>query len=86
VTILLDLNCMLFASGRNRIFLDAGTFCCKKVPAPVTIQFLKTACFLLGDETEYFRVQAPLVVVHRQMAPESVTTQPHQNHIVFSSR
>jgi hypothetical protein len=88
VTIQLDQNRMLFTSGCNRIFLDAGAFHCKKALAPVTIQFLNTACFLLADETEYSRVKAPLVVVHCQiMAPESsVTTQSHQNHIVFTSR
>jgi hypothetical protein len=86
VTIQLDQNCMLFTSGCNRIFLDAGAFHCEKAPAPVTIQFLKTACFLLADKKEYSRAQAPLIVVHCQMAPESVTTQSHQNHIVFTSK
>jgi hypothetical protein len=38
VTIQLDQNCMLFTSGCNRIFLDAGTFLCKMAPVSVIIQ------------------------------------------------
>jgi hypothetical protein len=75
VTIQLPQNHMLLTSGRKRIFLDAGTFRCKKAPAPVTIQFLKTACYLLAEEREYSRVQVPLIVVHYQLAPELVTSQ-----------
>jgi hypothetical protein len=37
---------MLFASRRNRIFLDAGAFHCKKALVPVTIQ-LDQHCMLL---------------------------------------
>jgi hypothetical protein len=36
--------------------------------------------------TEYSRMQVPLDVVHRQMAPALVTIQPNQNHMVFTSR
>jgi hypothetical protein len=38
VTIHSHQNHMLLTSGRNRIFLDAGAFCCKMAPASVIIQ------------------------------------------------
>jgi hypothetical protein len=87
MTIQLHQNHVLLARKRNRIFSDTGAFICKrKHRRRWQFSLIKIVCYLLAVIREYSQAQAPLVVVHRQMAPESVTTQSHQNHIVFTSR
>jgi hypothetical protein len=54
VPIQLYRNCMLFASRRNRIFLDAGTFHCKKALAPVTIQLDQHRMLLTSGRKRIF--------------------------------
>jgi hypothetical protein len=81
---------MLLARRCNRIFSGEGTFGHPLLSSNGTgardNSVSQTACFLLAAKTEYSRAQAPSVVVHRQMAPESVTTLSHQNHMVFTGR
>jgi hypothetical protein len=43
---------MLFATRRNRIFLDTGTFHCKKALAPVTIQLDQHRMLLTSSRKE----------------------------------
>jgi hypothetical protein len=47
-------NCMLFASRRNRIFLDACTFHCKKALAPMTIQLDQHRMLLTSSRKRIF--------------------------------